>query len=102
MVAKNYYYTDLEEAKKIIKTTINSYDNDKSLNELEDFFTENAELTYEEFYSLFNNKYGWLIKNYRERKKTESLNTIKIAATIQIIAFVFSIIYLFFYLVANA
>ncbi|HCT93711.1 MAG: hypothetical protein A2X19_06075 [Bacteroidetes bacterium GWE2_39_28] len=56
------------------------------------FFKENAELEYNEFLTLYNEKYGNIIKQYRAILKAKTLKRIHFAATLFVISFFASLI----------
>lgn len=56
------------------------------------FFDENKEVDYNTFLVLYNEKYGEIIKQYRENNKLKTLTTLKIAAILYIITFILGLI----------
>ena len=60
--------------------------------EIIQFFTENKELDYNSFLSLYNEKYGNIIKQYREKLKLKSIKKVGFAATLYTITFFVGIV----------
>lgn len=67
-------------------------------NEIKNFFIENKEMDYNSFLSLYNEKYGEIIKNYREYLKLKTLKIIKIAAILYIITLILGLIGVIYYI----
>jgi hypothetical protein len=51
------------------------------------FFDENKEIDYNEFLTLYNEKYGNIINQYREHQKVQAIEKIRFAASLYIITF---------------
>lgn len=66
-------------------------------NEIKNFFIENKEVDYNTFLILYNEKYGEIIKNYREYLKLKTLKIIKIAAILYIITLILGLIGVIYY-----
>jgi len=98
MKADDFNYKEYQEIFRALRETSST----KSLSEevresIMNFFDENKEVDYNTFLILYNDKYGDIIKNYREYLKLKTLNIIKIAAILYIITFVLGVISLVAY-----
>ena len=90
-------YDELIEALNSTSSTdsITKEEND----EIKNFFIENMEMDYNSFLALYNEKYGNIIKQYREKLKLKSIKKIGFAATLYTITFFVGIVVGFIWLI---
>ncbi len=56
------------------------------------FFSENKDIDYNDFLVLYNEKYGNIIKQYREYQKLKAIKKIRFAASLYIVTFFMGLI----------
>ena len=105
MKAFNYYDNLFAELLKAVK---GSYPDgalqsalDSDINDIKAFFNEKKHLEYSDFLVSFKEKYGNIIKQYREAQKVKAIKTIKVAAILYIITFILGVIGVIVYLLQS-
>ena len=100
MKADDFNYNDYEELISALKIAnpLESILNPEK-DEILKFFEDNKEVDYNTFLTLFKEKYGNIIKQYRESQKIKAIKTIKVAAILYIITFILGVIGFIVYLV---
>ena len=93
MKADDFNYNDYVELISALKVTeplesILSPEKDKIFK----FFEDNKEVDYNTFLTLYKEKYGNIIKQYRQTQKVKAIKTIKFAAILYIITFILGVI----------
>lgn len=93
-------YDELIEALNSTSSTdsITKEEND----EIKNFFVENMEMDYNSFLALYNEKYGNIIHQYREKLKLKSISKLRFANLLYIITFFIAVISWFIWLIIIA
>lgn len=103
MKADDFNYKEYKEIFSALRESSSTESLSEEVREsIMNFFDENKEVDYNTFLTLYDEKYGNIIKHYREYKKLKGLNalkTIKVAAILYIITFIFGLIGALVYLV---
>jgi len=89
MKASKFYTKDQEEILSVINSAKENIETDinEEYDSVKQFFKEYGDVDYNTFLITYDEKYGQIIKQYRERQKIKSLKVIKIAAILYIITF---------------
>lgn len=66
---------------------------------ISNFFTENAELEYNDFLTLYYEKYGNILKQYRATLKVKALKRVHFAATLFIVSFFAGLVSAFIWII---
>lgn len=102
MKADDFYekdYVELMDALRIAyKGDIVPYDVKESI---KDFFKGNQEIEYNDFLKMFNEKYGNIVNQYREKQKLKSIRYIRFASNIYVVTFFLAIALIFIGLLLN-
>lgn len=93
MIAFNYYDKEQEELLSALESAlVNRRINEQNRKDIQDFFTESKKMEYNEFLIIYDEKYGKIIKQYREREKVQTMKILYYAAILYIITFILGII----------
>ena len=105
---KAYYYYDKAQ-KELKKALTNAYPDmrstvstSKDIEEINSFFEESKKMEYNDFLDIYNERYGNIIKQYRENQKVKAIITIKVAAILYIITFILGVIGVIVYLAQSS
>ena len=93
-------YDELIEALNSTSST-DSITKEESI-EIKKFFVDNKEMDYNDFLKLYNEKYGNIINQYREKLKLKSISKLRFANLLYIITFFIAVISCFIWLIIIA